>query len=281
MSKIIKKEIKIDDLVFTVRIAGMENKGDLIIFLHGFPESSIIWEKTMQKFADLGYRCIAPNQRGYSIGARPQGYENYALNLLVEDVFNFTNGEKIHLVGHDMGAVVGWAAVTMYPERIKSWSALSVPYWPAYFWAIQNDSDQQKKGAYVKMFQESGKPEQILAANDYAVLRKLWSGFDQNNVKEYLEIFSSNNALTSVVNWYRALFMVDSGIVYNSVDIPTMFIWGNQDLAIARAGVERNHAYMKGEYQFNELNAGHWLTEFNEKEVSELLINHINKYSKK
>ena len=54
-----------------------------------------------------------------------------------------------------------------------------------------------------------------------------------------------------------------------------MFIWGNQDLAIGRAGVEKSHTYMKGDYQFCELDAGHWLTEFNESEVSKLIITEI------
>lgn len=281
MCNIMKTTIKIDDMIYTVREAGMENKGDLVIFLHGFPESSIIWEETMKKCASKGYRCIAPDQRGYSQGARPEGYENYAVKTLAEDVFKLAGTEEIHLVGHDFGAVVGWTAVAMHPERIKSWTALSVPYWPAYFWAIQNDPEQQKKGAYVKMFQEPGKPEQILAADNYAALRKLWTGFDEKIINEYLGIFSSENALTSVVNWYRALFMVDSGIQYGDVHTPTMFIWGNQDLAIGRAGVEKSHEYMKGEYQFKELNAGHWLTEFNEPEISDLIINHINNHCKK
>lgn len=50
---------------FLCRTAGLGPNGELIIFLHGFPESSIIWEKTTTKFADMGYRCLAPDQRGY------------------------------------------------------------------------------------------------------------------------------------------------------------------------------------------------------------------------
>lgn len=142
MGEVVKKEMTIDGMTFSVREAGMENQGELIVFLHGFPESSIIWEETMKKCADLGYRCIAPDQRGYSKGARPEGYENYAVNILAEDVFKFAGNENIHLVGHDFGAVVGWTAVAMHPEKIISWTALSVPYWPAYFLAIQNDPEQ-------------------------------------------------------------------------------------------------------------------------------------------
>lgn len=175
MSKVVKKTIQMNGMTYTIREAGMDNTGDLVILLHGFPECSIIWEKTMEKLSNLGYRCVAPDQRGYSAGARPDGYQNYAINILAEDVFDFAKNlgvnEKFHLVGHDLGAVVGWTAVAMHPELIKSWTALSVPYWPAYFWAMQNDPEQQKKGAYVKGFQDPGKPEQMLSANNYEMLK--------------------------------------------------------------------------------------------------------------
>lgn len=280
--KVEKKEIQMNGMTYTVREAGMDNKGELVILLHGFPECSIIWEKTMEKLSDLGYRCLAPDQRGYSEGARPDGYENYAVNILADDVAAFAKkagyDRQFHLVGHDFGAVVGWTAVAMYPELIKSWTALSVPYWPAYYWAIQNDPEQQKKGAYVKHFQEPGLPEKMLAADDYAILKKLWNGFDERTIKEYMEIFGSEGALTAVVNWYRALFSVNTGIEYNAVTTPTLFIWGNQDLAIGRAGVDKSHSYMQGDYEFKELNAGHWLTEFNEAEVSGLIIDQIKKH---
>ena len=279
MSKVVKTTVEMNGMTYTVREAGMENEGELVIFLHGFPECSLIWEKTMAKLSDLGYRCFAPDQRGYSEGARPDGYQNYAVNILAEDVIGFAEllGEhgKFHLVGHDFGAVVGWTVVAMHQERIISWTALSVPYWSAYYWAIQNDPEQQKKGAYVKHFQEPKVPEQMLAANDYAILKRLWEGFDEKVIQEYMQIFDKADALTAVVNWYRALFMVDTGVQYQNVTIPVMFIWGNQDLAIGRAGVEKSHTYMKGDYQFCELDAGHWLTEFNESEVSKLIITEI------
>ena len=121
--KVEKKEIQINGMTYTVREAGMDNKGELVILLHGFPECSIIWEKTMEKLSDLGYRCLAPDQRGYSEGARPDGYENYAVNILADDVAAFAKKAgydgQFHLVGHDFGAVVGWTAVAMYPELIK------------------------------------------------------------------------------------------------------------------------------------------------------------------
>ena len=281
-TKVTKTTFELNGMEFLCRTAGLEQKGELIIFLHGFPESSIIWEKTMTKFADMGYRCLAPDQRGYSEGARPEGYENYSFKKLAADVIGFADlvgcKGKFHLVGHDLGAALGWNVVTLYPERIQSWTALSVPHWPAYKWALENDPVQKQKGAYVIHFMEPNLPEASLADNDFAILRRLWEGFDEETLNDYMRIFSQPTARTATINWYRGIMKVDEQISYGEVETPTAFIWGNEDLAIGRAGVERSHSYMKGYYDFHELDAGHWLTEFNEPEISKIIINHIKRF---
>ena len=93
-----------------------------------------------------------------------------------------------------------------------------------------------------------------------------------------MKIYSQPEALTAVVNWYRAIMQIDEHINYGDISTPTAFIWGNEDLAIGRAGVEKTKEYMKGYYDFRELNAGHWLTEFNQPEVVEIILNIITKF---
>lgn len=279
---IIKTTFIMDNMEYLCRTAGLEQNGELVIFLHGFPESSIIWEKTMARLAPLGYRCLAPDQRGYSDGARPDGYENYSFKKLAADVIGFADlagcSGKFHLVGHDIGAALGWNVVTLYPQRVQSWTAMSVPHWPAYKWALENDPVQKQKGAYVNRFMEPELPEALLAADDYAVLRRLWEGFDQETLDDYMRIYSQPTARTATINWYRGMMKVQEQIPYGEIETPTAFIWGNEDLAIGRTGVEKSHTYMKGYYDFHELNACHWLTEFNEPEVSEIIMRHIHKF---
>lgn len=278
-----KTTLTLKNMEYFCRTAGLDHDGELILFLHGFPESSIIWEKTMVKLATLGYRCCAPDQRGYSDGARPVGYQNYSFRNLASDVIGIAdllgNANQFHLVGHDIGAALGWNVVTLYPDRIKSWTAMSVPHWPAYKWAMENDPLQKEKGSYVQRFLIPEKPEALLVANDYAALRQLWQGFDQKSIDDYLRIFSQPSAQTATINWYRAIMQIEEKIQYGEIETPTSFIWGNEDLAIGRSGVEKSHSYMKGYYNFHQLNAGHWLTEFNEPEVSEIIAQHILKFS--
>ncbi|WP_334329862.1 alpha/beta fold hydrolase [Companilactobacillus sp. HBUAS59699] len=280
MNKILLKKLNINGWEFNVRVAGLENKGDLIIFLHGFPETSLMWNNTMLYFANKGYLVLAPDQRGYSEGARPTDIKEYRMKALAQDVVKLAEKfgyDKFHLVGHDIGSVVGWTVAAKYPEKVKTWSSLSVPDWPAYKWALENDPTQKEKGAYVSRFQIPGESEKLIASNDYAILKKLWSGFDQNQISDYLKLFSEAGALTSVINWYRALFQFENKINYDNITSDTILIWGNKDLAISRAGIEENSKYMKGKYKFIELNATHWLTEFNNNQINALLDKHISR----
>jgi len=153
MAKVTKTKLMVNGLEFNLRVAGEKRARELIVFLHGFPESSLMWEKTMTAFADQGYCTIAPDQRGYSEGARPSGVENYSMGILADDIIRIAKKfgyDKFHLVGHDIGSVVGWSIAAKYPEKVISWTSLSVPNWPAYLGALQNDPMQKEQGAYVK-----------------------------------------------------------------------------------------------------------------------------------
>jgi pimeloyl-ACP methyl ester carboxylesterase len=109
------------------------------------------------------------------------------------------------------------------------------------------------------------KPEHNLAADDFAVLRSLWSSIPKEQVEEYLSVFSQPGALTAALNWYRANAVLlekrREGPKFGPVHHPTLLIWGNQDIAIGRVAVEQAAQYMEGPYRLVELNAGHWLVQ--------------------
>ncbi|MEJ2130645.1 MAG: alpha/beta fold hydrolase, partial [Gammaproteobacteria bacterium] len=122
-------DIEANGYTFTCRRCGGAGPG--VILLHGFPETSHMWTPLLERLASSGYRALAPDQRGYSPGARPEGAENYDYRHLVGDVLALADCEgfeTFHLVGHDHGAGVGWSLVFDHPERVSSWCALSVPH---------------------------------------------------------------------------------------------------------------------------------------------------------
>ena len=266
------RDIAANGFTFHCREAGREG-GEPVILLHGFPESSAMWTPLIPVLADAGYRVLAPDQRGYSPGARPEGIENYSYARIASDVIALADAvgfDRFHLVGHDWGAGAGWAVVDRYPERIASYAALSVPHVGAFGRAIREDEDQAKRSTYITFFQAPGVAEAALSADDFAGLKNVWSQSSEEEKTEYLALFSQPGALTGALNWYRGSRGIDPNdpeMTFGDVTTPTVLIWGNQDSAIGRKGVEDAAAYMKGPYKFVELDAGHWLIQEKPTEV--------------
>src|ERR1044071_1522832 len=83
-------ELPVGSMRFRTRVAGRED-GELVLLLHGFPQSSAEWNAQLDALADAGYRAVAPDQRGYSPGARPDGVDQYTVPHLVADVLGFAD----------------------------------------------------------------------------------------------------------------------------------------------------------------------------------------------
>ena len=116
-------------LTFDVRDEGPRD-GEPVVMLHGFPQTSVIWTPLGGRLRAAGYRTLAPDQRGYSPGARPRGVRLYALAELVADalaVLDAATGDRAHLVAHDWGAGVAWALAARHPDRVASLTSLSSP----------------------------------------------------------------------------------------------------------------------------------------------------------
>ena len=96
----------------------------------GFPRRPTEWRRQLHALGEAGFRAVAPDQRGYSAGARPPRVEDYALPLLVGDVIGLADAlgaERFHVVGHDWGAVVAWGLAVAARERVITANPVSVP----------------------------------------------------------------------------------------------------------------------------------------------------------
>ncbi|MDX2360853.1 MAG: alpha/beta hydrolase [Crocinitomicaceae bacterium] len=278
------KKIKIDQLEFDCIISGNE-ADELVILLHGFPESSYVFRNMIEDLVSHGYYCIAPNMRGYSSNARPKGKKNYAIKHLVNDVLGIAksaNKKQFHLVGHDWGSAIGWQVVHDYPDLIASWTGISVPHPQSFFEAILNDPDQQKRSKYIRLFQLPILPELKIKSKDFKLLRDLWNEQSEDEIENYIAILKEPGALTAMLNYYRAGYKTikraRSEQVLGDIKVPTLFIWGNKDIAVGPVSVEGGHMYMNGDYTFLELNGGHWLIQTHYLEVKEAIVEHLKKF---
>ncbi len=274
-------KIKIDRLIFDCRAVG-NKENELVLFLHGWPETSHMWKKLMLRFSKNGFYCIAPDLRGYSKDACPKGKKHYHLDKLAKDVLDiskFLNKPKFHLVGHDWGAAIGWKVVHDHKDSILSWSAISVPHLQAFGKAIVVDQEQNKMSQYIKHFQLPFLPEITIRKNDFRLFKKLWKHSDSSEINEYLRVFRNPKQLTASINYYRSNYKLlkkaSKSQILGDIHVPTLFIWGNRDVAIGYYAIGEGHQYMKSDYEFLELDSGHWLIQTNYQELEAAITKHV------
>ena len=266
------------DYTYDVRRAG--DGDELVILLHGFPETGHMWLPLLEHLAANGYTALAPDLRGYSPGARPPEAEHYSHVSMAGDILAMADAlgkEWFHLVGHDHGAGLGWFMAGRHADRLISWTALSVPHIDAFVQAIANNAEQRQRSGYMLFFQQVGTAEAALSADDYAAMRNIWSASSPEQVEEYLRVLRQPGALTGALNWYRGGLTADRQPV-GQVSVPTLMIWGNQDQAIGRPGVEATPPLMDGPYRLVELDAGHWLIQEAVADVLRETLAHIEQF---
>src|SRR6185369_7464160 len=137
-----------------------------------------------------GLRTIAPDQRGYSPGARPAGVEAYSMHRVVADALGLLDAyglARAHVVGHDWGAAVGWNLAGRHPDRVATLTAISVPH-PA------------------------------------ADARRLRVMLGPVPADDFVRPLTEPGALTGPLNWYRAMSRRDlDGL--GPVTVPTTYVW--------------------------------------------------------
>lgn len=274
MSSTSTYEIPVGDLTFDVLISGPDD-GIPLVALHGFPESAASWGKVTPLLTAAGYRVIAPNQRGYSAGARPEGVDAYKIEHLVADVVGLLDAlglSDAHLVGHDWGSAVAWQVAGRHPNRIRSLTAISVAHPTAFGWALREDEDQKQRSSYIGLLRQEGKAEEVLSEDNFRRLRAMFDGqIDPEFADEHIRVLSGEGALTGALNWYRAMTR-DFGDI-DRTTVPTTYVWSTGDTALGRAGAERCGEFVDAPYEFVVLDGGsHWIPEERAEELAEAIL---------
>jgi len=278
-------QLQVGEFTFDALAAGPED-GELVFMLHGFPQSSYEFRDQIPTVAEMGFRVVAPDQRGYSPGARPEGVDAYTVPNLVADVLGMADAlgrDRFHVVGHDWGAAVAWSVGLSNPDRVISLVPVSVPHPFAFSEAISSSTgDQAQRSSYFQLFASDSAAAMFLA-NDAAGLRDLysqWGGISDEDVQVYVNLLSEPGALQAALNWYGAMNLgAGGGGGVTPISMPTMFVWSTEDTALGREGAELTEKYVEGPYRFEIIEGvGHWIPEEAADRLNELLREHFAPY---
>src|SRR5215467_6889728 len=252
--------ISVRGLTFDVSVDGPSD-GPAVLLLHGFPQNSAEWQRVTPALHAAGLQTVAPNQRGYSPGARPAEPEAYTIKECVADavaILDELELSQAHVVGHDWGAVVAWRLAADHPDRVHTLTAVSVPHSSAFGEALANDEDQKQRSSYMALFRQAGRAEDVLLEGGGATLRAMFAGCPPELVSEYVEPMLDRAALTAALNWYRA--MSREGLACPDVTVPTTYVWGDNDLAVGPTAARGCARHVSADYRFVALTGvSHWI----------------------
>lgn len=263
-------------LTFDVRDTGPTD-GPVVVLLHGFPQHNDSWNAVIDRLTAQGYRCLAPNQRGYSSGARPLRRRDYRMSELVADIgalIDASGARRVHLVGHDWGAAVAWAAAAEMPERLATVSPISVPHPGAFIKSFVN-SRQGLASWYMFAFQLPRIPEWSMLRRDGRLLAKSLrqAGQTPAAAERDARAMSEPGALTAAINWYRAIPLSNQRASSQKISVPTLYVWSDSDIALLPKAAHDTARYVSGEYRFEILRGvSHWIPDEQPDKLADLLL---------
>jgi len=256
-----------------------------VLLLHGFPEGWWCWVRQIPALVEAGCRVIVPDQRGYNLSDKPKGVKSYEIYTLVDDIIGLIDAleyEKVNLVGHDWGAIVSWALANKYPNRLHKLSIMNVPHPAVMKKFLMRDFEQIRRSWYVFFFQFPWLPEATLRTNNWHnAIRKLrgtgkTNTFTNEDFERYKEAWSQPEALTSMINWYRAAMQYQAAIPDDPrIRVPTLLMWGMKDFALTHRMARPSMDYVDEGNLILFPEATHWIQHDAADEVNHYLLDFI------
>src|SRR6185312_9574389 len=278
----IEKIALLPDLVFDAISAG-ERGAPLVLLLHGFAESMHCWRAQVTALGDMGYRAIAPSQRGYSPGARPdpREFSHYLIDRLMDDAMAIVatagyGSERFHLAGHDWGGSIAWGIADRHHERLASLTILSRPHPNAFNRALMSDGEQAQRSKHHKAFLEPDAADVVLADDAKWLRDRLAAnGVPADAIERHLAVLGNKDAMEAALAWYRARGAIRGPL--GPIRVPTLYIWGDADDTVGRVAAEGTVDFIAAPYRFEVLpGVGHFAADQAPERVTELMLEHVS-----
>lgn len=266
-------------ITLSCRAAGEPGR-PVLMFLHGFPEAAFVWDELLEHFAQPangGYRCVAPNLRGYEHSSQPADVAAYRPKHLVQDVVALAQAEGAPLaclVAHDWGGAVAWNLANQQPTLMQRLAIINSPHPATFLRGLQESPAQQQASQYMN-FLVRPDAEALLREDNYRRMWKFFTGLgdtpwltDELRTR-YRDVW--DRSLTGGLNWYRASPLrpprpedpaaanITLAPEMLKVDLPTLVLWAMEDVALLPELVEGLEAYVPRLTLEKVEGASHWI----------------------
>ncbi|MCC7272051.1 MAG: alpha/beta hydrolase [Alphaproteobacteria bacterium] len=268
-------------MVFDASVAGPED-GPLVLLLHGFCVSRFYWSAQVEALGKAGYFAVAPNQRGYAAGARPdpKNLADYRIELLIRDALDIVDrlgrgGKRFHLAGHDWGGSLSWDIADRQPERLGSLTMLSRPHPRSFNRAMAEDPEQPRRSSHHKWLLDPDSVPRLLANDaEWVRSRLVRNGVPAAQIEKHISVIGNEPAMEAAVAWYRARGSRHDPV--GPTKVPTLYVWGDADDTVGRMAAEGTGEFIAAPYRFEELpGVGHYAADQMPERVAALMLEHL------
>lgn len=284
----------IDDMLQgRVRANGMEfayleaGQGPLVLLLHGYPDNAWTWEHQMPALAAAGYRAVAPFLRGYPPSEVVPGafHDRATLALDIVGLIDaLGDGKPCHLIGQDWGAAAAYGVLATFPDRVRRAVLMAIPH-PAMIAASLTSPAQIHRAFHWWFFQLPGLPEQVVPADDFALIDYLWTDWspghaDRAHIARVKATLAQPGAVAATLDYYRAAFSPtrqDPALedlrarLDDPIGVPTLALCGADDIRLEPMGGQAH--LFTGPYRFDVVpDCGHFLHRERPDDINRRLI---------
>ncbi|MFX1239244.1 MAG: alpha/beta fold hydrolase [Promethearchaeota archaeon] len=239
--------------------------GPSLILLHGFPEFWYGWKNLILALKDE-FKLVVPDLRGYNLSDKPEGVDQYHINVLVEDIHQLSKNldlGKFTLIGHDWGGFISWAFAEKHPELLNKLIILNSPN-PAIFQKhLLIYPAQQKASAYISRFAASSNADNLMKDNCQLLRNTIFGtasnkeGYSEEDVNKYLKAWNQPGAVWSGVKYYKA--NRDFSDLTGVIKVPTLVLWGMKDIFVLSSSLDDLPDYVEDLKIVTNEHASHWL----------------------
>jgi pimeloyl-ACP methyl ester carboxylesterase len=267
-------------------------EGPVVLCLHGFPDTLSSFDPLLPALADAGYRGVAAAMRGYEPQSQPKDGDYHAIRM-AEDVVAWIDqlgGGPVHLIGHDWGANIAYAAAALAPDQLASLTTMAVPHPLRFAEAYAADAGQQARSSYILDFMVPGF-EDTIVADDCAYLERLWRSWSPGwdiappVLAAMKAAFAQPGVARAALDYYRQAFDAESpagqtsgALLGKPIGVPTLGICGVDDGCISAdifCGAMRTEDFPNGLRVERVHGAGHFAHIEQPETVSALILDWI------
>ncbi|MEH6944204.1 alpha/beta fold hydrolase [Bacillus sp. JJ722] len=212
------------------KIISFIDNGDLtspvVLLVHGYPETSLIWKELIPTIVSHGYRAIAPDLPGFGQSERFESestWENY--QQFLGDFLEELQVDQVHLFGHDWGSIISLAWAGNHPEKILSLFASDTIFSP--------DAEWHKPAQVYQTLGEGEKIMEKFGERQYyeQVLKNAIPGITDELLDDFYCVFKTAEGRKVPLELYRSgenLNKIERGKLF-AIKKPATIVWGEND----------------------------------------------------